>query len=123
MVTRQPASMTVVSEETVVAGGSIRPYQVVEVADHAGNLLSRYSRYLNSEGTGWVRHGVWQQFGTRGGVTSQGQYAHGAEVGLWEDFHESGQVAARGRYENGQKIGRWEFWDEAGNPEDAEEMS
>jgi antitoxin component YwqK of YwqJK toxin-antitoxin module len=77
----------------------------------------RYFRYLNAEGTAWVRHGPFRDHSENGQVLSEGQYAHGKEVGLWRDFHPSGQIAAEGIYVDGGESGWWRFWNESGQEE------
>jgi hypothetical protein len=109
--------LVVITENTLAVNGDLCPYQVVELRELSGIVTARYSRYLNAEGTAWVRHGVWQSFSPAGQVTSQGSYAHGLENGLWEDYFENGQVAARGAYDNGRELPGWNFWYEDGTPQ------
>lgn len=90
--------------------------KTIETAD--GRTLI-YFRYLNAEGTAWVRHGPFRECFPNGQTATEGHYEHGRESGLWKDYHPSGQLAAEGSYVDGAEDGWWHFWDEAGNEERA----
>jgi antitoxin component YwqK of YwqJK toxin-antitoxin module len=90
---------------------------IVEILNETGEVNFRYSRYLSSDGSHWVRHGVFFAYHKNGNLASEGSYEHGVEHGLWKDYHESGAIAAQGRFENGKELCDWEYWDEYGNKE------
>ena len=90
---------------------------IAEILYETGEIHYRYSRYLSSDGTHWVRHGLFRSYYQNGQVASEGTYLHGSEQGTWRDFHENGQLAAEGTYEKGEKIGEWRFWSADGSPE------
>jgi antitoxin component YwqK of YwqJK toxin-antitoxin module len=87
---------------------------LAEISYESGAIKFRYTRYLASDGTRWVRHGLFVAYHEDGVVSSEGNYAHGAEDGVWRDFHPNGQLAAEGNYVDGQETGLWRFWSEDG---------
>ena len=87
---------------------------IAEVPYPTGEIHFRYSRYLSSDGTRWIRHGRFTAFHQNGQLASEGEYVHGSEHGFWRDYHASGAQAAEGRYENGEQVGSWQYWNEDG---------
>jgi antitoxin component YwqK of YwqJK toxin-antitoxin module len=90
---------------------------IAEIPYDTGEIRFRYSRYLASDGSKWIRHGPFASYYKTGSVASEGSYQHGAEHGAWRDFHENGQVAAEGSYELGVESGEWKYWAEDGTPQ------
>lgn len=93
--------------------------EIAEIPFASGQIRFRYARYLSSDGSRWIRHGLFVAYHRNGTVASEGQFADGAEQGIWRDFHENGQLAAEGAYEKGQQVGHWRFWDADGRPSEA----
>lgn len=87
---------------------------IAEIFYESGELRARYSRYLASDGSKWVRHGLFTTFHQNGQLASEGNYIDGVEEGVWRDFHENGHIAAEGRYEKGQEAGQWLYWSSNG---------
>jgi antitoxin component YwqK of YwqJK toxin-antitoxin module len=79
-----------------------------------GEVHYRYARYLSSDGTRWIRHGLFRAYHRNGVLASEGNYVDGLEEGLWCDFHENGQLAARGTYAAGQEKDDWVYWNSDG---------
>jgi len=94
---------------------------IAEIPFDSGNIKFRYSRYLASDKSKWIRHGLFRAFHLNGKLASEGEYEHGLEHGIWKDFHENGEVASEGKYDKGKKVGVWKYWNSDGNPE-SEEM-
>ncbi|WP_084187244.1 toxin-antitoxin system YwqK family antitoxin [Andreprevotia chitinilytica] len=88
---------------------------IAEILYETGEMCFRYSRYKASDGSRWIRHGLFRAYHQNGNLASEGHYADGKEHGPWRDYHENGQVAAEGQYENGQETGEWKFWDADGS--------
>lgn len=85
---------------------------IAEIFYGSGKLQYLYARYLASDGTRWIRHGLFTAFHENGQRASEGNYVDGLEDGIWRDFHENGRLAAEGGYEKGQKTGEWRYWDD-----------
>ena len=100
--------------------GTLRPYQVVDLILDSGELAEEFSRYLNEDGTKWVRHGVYQSFHKNKKVSSEGSFIHGKENGIWQDFYDNGQLAAEGKYFEGKEVGLWRYWNESGQEEESD---
>lgn len=90
---------------------------IAEIPYETGETQYRYSRYLSSDGTKWVRHGLFRAYYRDGRLASEGHYVHGKEEGLWRDYHENGQLGAEGTYKNGEQVGEWRYWNDRGEPE------
>lgn len=90
---------------------------IAEILYETGETQFRYTRYLSSDGTRWIRHGLFEAYHLNGALASRGSYADGLEQGLWSDYHSNGQLAAEGNYERGIEFGEWNFWKEDGSPE------
>ncbi len=90
---------------------------VAEIPHEGGGIRYRYSRYLSSDGSRWIRHGLFTEFHQGGAKASEGQYAHGQEEGVWQFFHLNGQLAAEGTYCAGKEEGVWRYWSETGQEE------
>ena len=93
---------------------------IAEIPFDSGNIKFRYSRYLASDKSKWVRHGLFTAFHSNGTLASEGEYEHGFENGIWRDFHENGVLAAEGEYRNGKKFGIWKYWNLEGVLEENE---
>lgn len=89
---------------------------IAEIPYEDGNIQYRYARYMSSDGTRWIRHGLFQSYHPNGKLAFEGTYVDGKEDGVWTDYHQNGQIAARGHYKSGDEVGDWEFWDENGDP-------
>ena len=87
---------------------------IAEIPYPSGQIKWRYSRYLASDGSKWIRHGPFHAYHENGTLASEGTYEHGAEHGEWRDYHHNGQLAAKGNYEHGNEIGNWQYWNEDG---------
>lgn len=87
---------------------------IAEIFYESGQLQYRYSRYLASDGSKWVRHGLFTAFHRNGEQASEGTYVDGVEDGNWRDFHENGLVAAEGSYAKGIETGTWRYWNDDG---------
>ena len=92
---------------------------IAEILHESGGVRLRYARLLASDGSRWIRHGLFVEYGEDGTIRSQGSYLNGAEGGVWRDFHVNGKPAAEGTYRNGKEVGTWRFW----NAEGVEEPS
>ena len=90
---------------------------IAEILFESGAVHHRYARRLASDGTHWVRHGLYCEYSERGDVVSEGLYEDGAEAGEWRDFYPNGSLAAQGEYVRGKQHGVWRFWAENGDPE------
>ncbi len=88
---------------------------IAEIPYDSGELRFRYSRYLASDGSRWIRHGLFQAFHRNGQLATEGTYEHGLEVGLWRDYHSNGRIASEGHYCDGKEHGSWRFWKEDGS--------
>ncbi|WP_316154950.1 hypothetical protein [Cupriavidus sp. BIC8F] len=91
--------------------------EIAEIRYENGGVKYRYSRYLASDGSRWIRHGPFVAYGEDGTVVSEGTYDHGVEHGSWKDFHPNGRIAASGEYDRGHEVGTWKYWDADGQPE------
>jgi antitoxin component YwqK of YwqJK toxin-antitoxin module len=89
---------------------------LAEVPFEDGSIRFRYARYLSSDGTRWIRHGLFRAYHPNGSLASEGEYVDGLENGPWRDFHTNGNLAAEGLYKDGQEVGNWNFWHENGSP-------
>lgn len=87
---------------------------IAEIPFENGAVRFRYARYMSSDGTRWIRHGLFRAYYLDGALASEGQYVDGLEDGLWLDFHKNGQLAAEGHYKDGEAVGVWKFWNEDG---------
>jgi antitoxin component YwqK of YwqJK toxin-antitoxin module len=87
---------------------------LAEIGYESGPIKFRYSRYMASDGTRWIRHGLFVAYHENGAVSSEGNYVHGAESGIWREYHPNGQLAAEGNFVDGQEVGVWRFWGEDG---------
>ena len=87
-----------------------------EIPYEDGAIRYRYARYLNEDGTRWIRHGLFRAYHPNGELASEGHYTNGHEHGLWKDFHQNGQIAAQGEYDAGREIGHWQYWNDDGTP-------
>lgn len=87
---------------------------IAEILSDDGSLRYRYARKLSSDGSTWVRDGLFQAFHPNGTLASEGSYVEGFEEGEWRDFHDNGQVAAEGAYRRGDEVGSWQFWNADG---------
>jgi len=90
---------------------------IAEIPYESGNIRFRYSRYLSSDGTRWIRHGLFCAYHENGQLASEGNYVDGKEHGVWKDFHENGKPAAEGQYDMGTEIGEWRYWNVDGIPD------
>ncbi|HYC62642.1 MAG TPA: hypothetical protein VEK79_24035 [Thermoanaerobaculia bacterium] len=91
--------------------------QIAEIPYDTGEIHFRYSRYLASDRTKWIKHGLFRAYHKNGQVASEGEYEDGVEVGVWRDYHENGQIAAEGEYKRGKESGRWRYWTSNGDIE------
>jgi len=87
---------------------------LAEIPFPSGAVRFRYSRYLLSDGSAWVRHGLFRAYHENGTLASEGDYMHGKEHGQWRDYHANGQLAAEGQYVDGVEVGVWRYWTEEG---------
>ncbi len=92
---------------------------IAEIPYESGATHYRYSRVSSSDGTRWLKHGLFVEYAESGAVLSEGTYVYGKEHGQWRDFHPNGQLAAEGLYDGGKENGLWRFWDESGKQERA----
>ena len=90
---------------------------IAEVHFEGGGLQFRYARKMSSDGSRWVRHGLFEAYHPNGQLASEGQYSEGLEEGAWRDYHDNGQLAAAGQYEAGNQVGEWKYWVADGTPE------
>ena len=88
--------------------------EIAEFPYQSGKVKFRFARYLSSDGSHWIRHGLFQAFYESGQLASEGHFEQNKESGLWRNFHENGQVAAEGDYQDGKKVGQWRYWDASG---------
>ncbi|PTU72731.1 toxin-antitoxin system YwqK family antitoxin [Pseudomonas mangrovi] len=88
--------------------------QIAEIPYENGKIKFRYSRYLSSDESRWIRYGLFVAYHPNGKIASEGNYEHGSEQGLWRDFHENGKLAAEGEYQAGEQIGNWKYWNNEG---------
>jgi antitoxin component YwqK of YwqJK toxin-antitoxin module len=88
---------------------------IAEIPYETGEIRFRYSRYMATDGTKWIRHGLFRAYHKNGALASEGNYADGVEQGRWRDYHENGKLAAEGQYENGQEVGEWKYWNADGS--------
>lgn len=91
--------------------------EIAEICYENGGVKYRYSRYLTSDGSRWIRHGLFVAYREDGTVASEGNYDHGVEHGPWKDFHPNGSIAASGNYDRGNELGTWTYWNADGQPE------
>jgi antitoxin component YwqK of YwqJK toxin-antitoxin module len=84
---------------------------IAEIPYETGEIRFRYSRYMASDGSKWIRHGLFRAYHKNGTLASEGNYVDGLENGVWRDYHENGRLAAEGTYEKGQEVGLWKYWD------------
>ena len=85
--------------------------EIAEVMYDSGEVQYRYARYLSTDGTRWIRHGLFVSYHPNGDIASQGVYVDGFENGEWRDYYPGGQVAAEGIYSRGEEVpGTWRFW-------------
>jgi antitoxin component YwqK of YwqJK toxin-antitoxin module len=87
---------------------------IAEITDDLGRVVARYTRYLASDGSGWVRHGRYVAYHPGGQVAGEVTYEHGVEEGIGRDYYEDGQLAAEGHYRAGKEDGLWRFWSRDG---------
>ena len=92
---------------------------LAEIPYESGRLKCRYTRLIATDGSRWIRHGLFVAYYENGVVSSEGSYAEGKEHGLWRDFHDNGQQASEGSYHYGEKVGTWRFWSPDGIEEPA----
>lgn len=88
---------------------------IAEIPYDTGEIRFRYSRVKSSDGTRWIRHGLFQEYHQNGQVISEGEYVNGNEQGLWRDYYPNGQLAAEGFYKDGKEVGVWRYWNEEGD--------
>jgi antitoxin component YwqK of YwqJK toxin-antitoxin module len=88
---------------------------IAEIPYESGEIHFRYSRYLSSDGSRWIRHGLFRAYYQSGSLASEGNYADGVEQGPWRDYHENGKLASEGMYERGQEVGEWKYWQADGS--------
>ena len=69
-----------------------------------GETHFKYSRKLSSDGTQYIRDGLFEEFYPNGALSSSGMYQDGLEEGLWKDYHENGSLAAEGYYHKGKRL-------------------
>ena len=50
--------------------------QIAEIPYPSGAVRFRYSRYLATDGSAWVRHGLFCSYHEDGSLASQGSYEH-----------------------------------------------
>jgi antitoxin component YwqK of YwqJK toxin-antitoxin module len=86
--------------------------EIAEIPYDSGVIRFRYSRYLASDGSRWVRHGLFRAYHEN--LASEGNYVDGLEQGDWIDYHDNGAVAAKGAYDKGLEVGEWVFWNADG---------
>lgn len=92
--------------------------EIAEITYDSGEVRFRYARYLSSDASRWIRHGLFVAYHPNGDVASEGHYLDGAEHGEWRDYYPGGSIAAEGRYELGEEVaGTWRFWDPDGRLE------
>jgi len=90
---------------------------IVEIPHESGGVRFRYQRVLSGDGSRWIRHGLFVEYGTNGQVVAEGSYVNGKEEGLWHSYYPSGQLASKGQYSNGAGEGDWHFWSPTGAEE------
>lgn len=90
---------------------------IAEVLHENGNVRFRYARKMSSDGTRWIRHGLFLAYHPDGAKASEGHYEEGVEQGLWRDYHQNGQLAAEGQYDGGAEVGQWHYWNPDGQPD------
>ncbi|WP_396269484.1 toxin-antitoxin system YwqK family antitoxin [Ideonella sp.] len=83
---------------------------IAEVLYETGEVRFRYARIRSVDGSSWIRHGPFCEYGRSGQVISEGTYVLGSEQGVWRDFYENGQLAAEGEYRDGVELGHWRYW-------------
>lgn len=91
--------------------------EIAEIYFESGVVKYRYSRYVASDGSRWIRHGLFAAYSENGTVVSAGNYDHGVEHGPWRDSHPNGSIAASGYYDRGNEVGTWTYWNADGEPE------
>ena len=87
---------------------------IAEIPHESGAVRFRYARVLASDGTRWIRHGLFIEYGQDGTILSEGTYANGIEEGVWRDFYPDGKAASEGTYRGGREVGIWRFWNSGG---------
>ena len=90
---------------------------LAEIPHASGAIRFRYARIMSSDGTRWIRHGLFIEYSEAGVVIAEGQYVNGSEHGLWREFYPNGSPAAEGEYQSGREVGVWRFWAADGSPE------
>lgn len=90
---------------------------IAEITNGAGQIVARYSHYLASDGSRWVRHGPYVAYHANGQVASDVTYEHGLAEGLGRDYYEDKQLAAERQYRSGKEEGTWRFWARDGKEE------
>ncbi|WP_082730295.1 MULTISPECIES: toxin-antitoxin system YwqK family antitoxin [Sphingomonas] len=90
---------------------------IAEIPFEGGGIRYRYARKMSSDGSRWIREGLFQAYHPDGTLASEGTYVEGLEDGAWRDFHENGQLAAEGFYSRGTEVGLWRFWKPDGTPD------
>lgn len=91
---------------------------IAEILYETGELHYRYSRKMSSDGTMWIREGLFEEYYQNGNLASEGLYNDGLEDGYWKDYYENGNIAAEGYYSKGKEIGKWRYYDEQGKVEE-----
>lgn len=91
--------------------------EIAEILYENGSVKYRSSRYLASDGSRWIRHGLFVAYSENGAIVSEGHFEHGVEHGEWKDYHPNGGIAASGHYDRGSEAGAWMYWDVNGRPE------
>lgn len=65
------------------------------------------------------RHGYWEMYYDKGGLSSKGYYENGLQVDYWVDYWQDGSIAWKGHYYKGVKVGYWyERWVDFGSGSD-----
>lgn len=90
---------------------------IAEIPYETGELRFRFARKRSSDGTRWLREGLFQEFYRDGQLASEGGFVDDLEEGRWREYHPNGQLAAEGCYSAGKEHGVWRFWTETGEEE------
>lgn len=84
---------------------SMADFEIAEILYENGAVKYRYSWYLASDGSRWIRHGLFVAYRENGTVVSEGNYDRGVEHGPWTDSHPGRSIAASGNYDQGNEVG------------------
>ncbi len=87
---------------------------LAEIPYETGEIHFRYARVMATDGTRWIRHGLFREYHTNGQVIAEGHYVDGKEEGLWRTFYPDGRMASEGHYQDGREAGDWRYWNADG---------